>query len=106
MSEVNPRKRLAVDTVVLDSMLMEYITSEDLVDSSASNSTPQVADMVQSHHYAERILFLCLLSYENPVPPPSPSIIRLLDTETPACSQKMLKAQQEVMSYSFRLHVC
>ncbi|CAK0774033.1 hypothetical protein CVIRNUC_004127 [Coccomyxa viridis] len=41
MSEANARKRLAVDTMLLDSMVMEYMTSENLVDGSASNSTPQ-----------------------------------------------------------------
>ena len=65
MSEVDPRKRLTVDTVVLDSMVMEYMTSEELVDSSANNSTPQVADMLQSHQYAEAC-FLCASLHEIP----------------------------------------
>ena len=56
MSEANPRKRLAVDTVLLDSMVMEYMTSEELVDSSASNSTPQVVDTLKSYRYVEACL--------------------------------------------------
>ena len=53
MSEASARKRLAVDTMLLDSMVMEYMTSEELVDGSASNSTPQVADPIKTYRYVE-----------------------------------------------------
>ena len=71
MSEVNPRKRLAVDSVVLDSMLTEYMTSEGLVDSSASNSTPQAIDTLQSHHYVDASFPCASFLRKVPRPPPS-----------------------------------
>ena len=69
MNEADPRHRLAVDTVVLDSMVMEYMTSEGLVDSLASNSTPQVTDILQRHHYAEACSICVLVSCKSPGTP-------------------------------------
>ena len=95
MSEANPRKRLAVDTVLLDSMMMEYMTSEELVDSSASNSTPQVADTLKSYRYVEAcILCFSVRLWSRDLFHHRARYI-LVGTETPACSQERSKAQEK-----------
>ena len=95
MSEANPRKRLAVDNVLLDSMVMEYMTSEELVDSSASKTTPQVADTLKPYRYVEAC-FLCAsvrLGSRDLLHHRARCIV--VGTETPACSQKPSKAQEK-----------